>query len=184
MGSTLGLTKIHRQNRLRTLQRLDLGFFVDREHDGVRRRRDVESNHIPDLGDELRVGRQLERLGAVGLQSERPPDAADHRVTDAGRLGHRSRAPMGLARRRGLKRLHDYRLHRLVGDRARRADARFVIQPRQAMRDELAPPLGDRRLGRAKALGDGRIRCIGARQHDPGSEGHRPIHADAFRQAH
>jgi hypothetical protein len=35
--STLRLTEIHRQNRLRALERLDLGLFVDGEDHGVGR---------------------------------------------------------------------------------------------------------------------------------------------------
>jgi hypothetical protein len=58
------------QDRLRALERLDLGLLVDGEHDGVRRRGDVQADDVTDLVDQLRIGRQLERLGAVGLQAE------------------------------------------------------------------------------------------------------------------
>ena len=71
---------------------------------------------VADLLHELRIRRELERLGAMRLQPERPPDAADHRVTHARRLGHRPRAPVRLARRRRLERLHDDRLDLLIGD--------------------------------------------------------------------
>ena len=92
----LGLAEIDRQHRLRALERLNLRLLVGGEHDGVGRRRHVEPDDITDFLDELRVGRELERFGAVRLQSEGAPDPADHRVTDAGRLRHRARAPMGL----------------------------------------------------------------------------------------
>ena len=35
VGPTLGLAEVHRQDRLRALQRLDLGLFIDGEHDRV-----------------------------------------------------------------------------------------------------------------------------------------------------
>jgi hypothetical protein len=57
----------------------------------------------------------VEALGAMRLQPERPPDAADHRVTDARHLGHRARAPVRFAGRRRLKPLHDDRVDLLAG---------------------------------------------------------------------
>ena len=45
--SSLGLTEVHRQDRLRALQRLDLRFLVDREHHRIRRRRHVQARRRP-----------------------------------------------------------------------------------------------------------------------------------------
>ena len=184
VGPTFGLAEIHRQDRLRALERLDLGLLVDREDDRVGRRCHVQPDDIPDLVDELRVGRQLERLGAVRLQPEGPPDAADHRVTDAGRLRHRARAPMRLARRRRLQRLHDDGLDLLIGDRAWRADPRFVVQPLEPALDELPAPLRHRRLRRPQAARHGRVRGVDTRQHDPRAKRQGAIDARALRQSH
>lgn len=73
------------------------------------------------------------------LQPERPPDAADHRVTDASRFGHGPGAPVRIAGRRRLERLHDG-LDLLIGDRAGRstnwprhfATVVFVVRRRRA----------------------------------------------------
>lgn len=136
VGTSLGLADVHRQDGLRALQHLDLRLLVDREDDRIRRRRHVQPDDHPNLFHELRIRRDLETFGAMRLQSERPPDAADHRVTDARRLGHRPGAPVRLAGRRRLERLHDDGLDLLIGDRAGRADARLVIQPLEPTRDE------------------------------------------------
>ena len=50
----------HRQAGLGAVERLDLRLFVDREHDGVGRRVDVEPDHIAQFGDEVGIVRKLE----------------------------------------------------------------------------------------------------------------------------
>jgi hypothetical protein len=94
------------------------------------------------------------------------------------------RGRVSLSGRRGLQRLHDDGLDGLVGDGPRRADARFVVQPGQAIGNKLTPPLRHGRFCRAQTLGDGGIRCLGTGQHDSGSERDRTVHAHAFCQAH
>ena len=118
------------------------------------------------------------------LQSEGPPDAADQRVTDARCLGHRPGAPVRLAGRRGLERLHDDGFNLLIGDRAGRADSWFVIQALEPALDEPAAPLRHRRLRRAQAPRHRRVRVVDTRQHDPCAKRDRAIHANALRQAH
>ena len=122
-------------------------------------------------------GESLNDSVTCGCRPKRPPDAADHRVTHARRLGHRPRAPVGLAGRRRLQRLHDEGLDLLVGDRAWGADARLVVQPREPARDELAAPFGHRRLRGPQAARHRRVRVVGTRQHDPGTKRQRAIHA-------
>jgi len=69
------LAGAHRQHRLAAVERLDLGFFVHAQHDGMLGRRDVETHDVAHLGHEVRVGRELERLHPVRLQAEGAPDA-------------------------------------------------------------------------------------------------------------
>jgi hypothetical protein len=45
-----------------------------RRHDRGFGRVDVEPDDVADLVDELRVGRELEVLGPMGLQAKGPPD--------------------------------------------------------------------------------------------------------------
>ena len=91
---------------------------------------------------------------------------------------------MRLAGRRGLERLHDDGLDLRIGDRARGADARFVIQPLEPPLDELAAPLRHRRLRRPHAAGHGRVRVVDTGQHQPGTKRHGASHAGALRQPH
>ena len=46
-----GTPLLHRQARLGAVEGLDLAFFVDRQHEGMSRRIDVEPNDIPQLLD-------------------------------------------------------------------------------------------------------------------------------------
>ena len=62
VGPPFGLADVHRQDRLRALERLDLGFLVDREHHRIVRRVHVQPDDVPHLVHELRIGRDLERL--------------------------------------------------------------------------------------------------------------------------
>src|SRR6476620_999613 len=50
MGPLLRQVRSHRQDRRGPVQRLDLAFFVDREHHGLLRRVKVETNDVTDLG--------------------------------------------------------------------------------------------------------------------------------------
>ena len=97
VSPSLGLAEVHRQDRLRALQRLDLRLLVHREDHGIRRRSHVQAHHVPDLLHELRIRRELETLRTMRLQPECPPDASDHRMTDARRLRHGPGAPVRLA---------------------------------------------------------------------------------------
>ena len=90
---------------------------------------------------------------------------------------------MGLAGRRRLERLHDDGLDLLIGDRAWRADARFVIQPVEPTLDKSAAPLPHGRLRRPQAARHRRVRGVDTRQHDPRAKRHRAIHAGALRQS-
>ena len=55
----------HRQAGLGAVERLDLRLFVDREHDGVGRRVDVEPDHIAQF-DEVGIVRKLELPHPMG----------------------------------------------------------------------------------------------------------------------
>jgi aldehyde dehydrogenase (NAD+) len=75
MAAPCRLTRPHRQHRLAAVKRLDLGLLVHTENGGMLWRRDVEANDVPYLGHEIRVGRELESLHAVGLKTEGTPNA-------------------------------------------------------------------------------------------------------------
>src|SRR6188768_857247 len=70
----LDLPRAHRQHRLGTIQRLNLGLLIDSEQYGMGRRLHVEADDVPDFLDQQRIGRQLERLSAMRLQTKGTPD--------------------------------------------------------------------------------------------------------------
>ena len=70
VGAPFGLTGPHRQQRRGAIQRLNLRLLVDREHHGVLRRVHVQPDDIAYFGHQQRIGRQLEALAAMRLQSK------------------------------------------------------------------------------------------------------------------
>ena len=95
VGHGAGATLLQRQAGLGAVERLDLALLVDRQHDGVRRRVDVEPDHVTQLVDELRIVGELELPDPVRLEPVRAPDALDRADADAGRLRHHRGGPVG-----------------------------------------------------------------------------------------
>ena len=79
-----GPALLQRQARLGAVERLDLALLVDRQHDGVGRRIDVEPDDVAQLGGELRVVGELELPHPVRLQAVGAPDALHRADADAG----------------------------------------------------------------------------------------------------
>ena len=73
VGTTLGLTRSHRQKRRRPLQCLDLGFLVDAEHDGVIRRVHVQTHDVAYLLDQEWVVGEPKGLHPMRMQIEGTP---------------------------------------------------------------------------------------------------------------
>ena len=94
---------LHGQAGLGAVERLDLALLVDRQHDGVGRRVDIEADDVAQLVDELRIVGQLELPPAVGLQPVRLPDAAHRAGADAGGLRHHVGGPVRRLARRVLQ---------------------------------------------------------------------------------
>ena len=78
--------------------------------------------------DELRIGRQSEAFGAMGLYFERAPDAADRHAAQSSDFGQFPRTPMRLAARWSLQCLNDDLLDLVVGDLARGTQSRLIIE--------------------------------------------------------
>ena len=77
VGVPLGLAGPHRQQRLGSIERLDLALFIDAEHHGAFGRREIQANNITYLLDKQRIGRDLEGFRAVRLQAKRLPNPMD-----------------------------------------------------------------------------------------------------------
>ena len=94
VGSTLGLAGQHREDRLAAAQRLNLALLIHAQHQSVMRRVQIQAYDVPHLVDQQRIVGQLERFAAVRTRSERPPDAADRRLTQSGPRCQRATTPM------------------------------------------------------------------------------------------
>ena len=166
----LDLARLHREQRLRAIERLNLRFLVDAEHRRVRGRIQIERHDVSHLVDEERIGRQLERFGAVWLQPEGLPDATDRRVTEADRLRHLPRTPVRGATRRGFQRANDHLLHLVVGNGALSARSRLIVEAVQALRDEPSAPFADRAGRHVQSPRDHlAVGPVGTRHDDPRS---------------
>ena len=121
MGHRPAAAALHRQPWLRAVERLDLRLLVDRQHQRVLGRIDVETDDILDFGGELRVVRQLEGPHPMRLQAVRRPNPLHAAVADPGGLRQGSARPVRrLARRLAERHLdhpldHHRRQRRLAG---------------------------------------------------------------------
>lgn len=162
---------LHRQAGLGTVERLDLALLVDRQHDGVGWRIDVEADDVAQLVDEFRIVGELELAPAVGCEAMRLPDAPDGAGADAGFLCHHVGGPV----RRLARRIGKGERHHTLGDLgAERRNARrpclVAQQSLVAFRSEAllpAPHAGLRLAGPAHDL-DG-ADTLGGQKHDLGA---------------
>ena len=77
----LGLAGPQGQNRLGPIERLDLALLIGAQDQCAVGRVEVQADDVTDRLDQLRISRQLERLGPMWLQPEGLPDAVDGRPT-------------------------------------------------------------------------------------------------------
>src|ERR1700745_862212 len=69
MGAALDLPGTHGQQRLGAVERLNLRFFVEAQHQGVLGRIDVQPHDVPNLLDQQGVRRQLKGRAAMRLET-------------------------------------------------------------------------------------------------------------------
>src|SRR5271169_179983 len=94
VGAALDLAGLHRKNRLAAAQCLNLALLIHAQHQSVMWRVQIQTHDVPHLVDQQRIVGQLERFAAMRTQSERPPDAADRRLTESGSRCQCAAAPM------------------------------------------------------------------------------------------
>ena len=74
--TALGYAGGQRQNRLSPVQCLNLALLVHTQHHGLGGRIEIQTDDITRLGNELRIGRQLEGFLTMGQQAKCTPDSA------------------------------------------------------------------------------------------------------------
>ena len=165
--AALGRAERHGQDRRTAVQRLNLTFLVDTQHERPIRRREIEPHDVPHLVDEEGIARQFEGLGAMRLQPEGSPNAADRGMTQLELLGQRARTPMRRVPWCLLQCLGNHLLHLRIGKSARSPRTRLVDEPVQTLLDKAATPAPDRLPRDPQRARDLRIRAArGAAQHD------------------
>ena len=139
VGHRPGAARLHRQAGLGTIEGLDLAFLIDREHQAVRRRVDIKSDHVAHLDGKLRITAELEDPQPVWGEAMGAPDFLHCADRQPHRLGHRATGPMRRLARRRAERAGDQAADHRVGDR------RFAGLPRLVAQQPLNP-------GRHKAV--------------------------------
>jgi len=77
MGHSFYVSEPHGQHRLGPVEGLNLRLLIDREHDRMVRRVQIEPHHIANFFNEERIAGQLEVLRVVRLNGKRSEDAMD-----------------------------------------------------------------------------------------------------------
>ncbi|MCY1531917.1 hypothetical protein D9M68_671570 [compost metagenome] len=177
MRPALDLPGLERQHGLGAIQRLDLCFFVHREHQRVVGRIQVQPDHIDHFVGKVRVVADLEGFQPVGLEVGGCPHLGDLPDGDPGVLGHQPQAPVGGLTGYPLGRqAQDFLDLRLV-ELARLSTARQIIQPLKAGFLIALAPFEDHRCGDVQLFTDllGGL-AVGQSQQNP-----RPL-GEALRQ--
>ena len=95
VGAARDLSGPQREHRMGPVERLDLRLLVDREHQRVVGRVEVEPDDVDDFLGELRIPTELEGLEPMRLEVGGLPDLPHLPLRDAGVARHQPRAPMG-----------------------------------------------------------------------------------------
>ena len=128
VDAPLDLARAHRQHRLGAVERLDLALLVDARRRRTLGRIEIEADNVAHLLDEHQIGRQLEGLDAMRLQTASAQDAGAR--TSSGRplpspsCGGSSRSPQ-----RVVSRFFVATSAILSSRLAVRAGKQFVVEP-------------------------------------------------------
>lgn len=129
------------QARLCAVECLDLGLFVDAQHERLVREIEVQPGNIVELLNKLLIAAKLERFGQMRLEIVLFPDAAHGGFTHTLSFGHRPSAPVscvfGLTVQRSLNKPPDSS----VGDSGNAPGAgSILLKPRQTQSQKTLPP--------------------------------------------
>jgi len=126
MRPALDLVGLRRQERLASVQRLNLRLLIDAKEHGAVGRMELQPQDVADFLDHQRVIRVLKGFTENRLQSKRSPDLLDRRAAQPSRLGHAVATPVGRASRRLFQDPHDHLHDLIIANPARRSWTRLV----------------------------------------------------------
>src|ERR1700687_4854649 len=152
-------SRTHGQNRLGTVQGLNLALLIHAQHQGLRRRIQVQTDDVVQLVEELGIGAEFETLYPVRLQAMRLPPPVDRRRAHPLGSGQRAHAPMRGSRRPAVEggvhnRLFFFCRQPSLAPRSRRIFQQS-LQPRLL---KTLPPAQDRRSAGAQFHGQAMVR--------------------------
>jgi hypothetical protein len=152
VGYSLDITQSHRQERLAALQRLNLALLVNREDERLIGGVKVESDDVSDLFNEERIGRELEILRSVRLNTKEREIALHGTLADTSLLGNASNTPVsgvpGLFLEHGTKHLGDFILVMSAGP----SGSGHIIEAGESILIEPVAPVADNREAHADCL--------------------------------
>ncbi|MDO8502757.1 MAG: hypothetical protein Q7S20_13020 [Gemmatimonadaceae bacterium] len=166
VGYSLDITQSHRQERLTTLQRLNLALLVDREDKRFIGRIEIEPDDVADLFKLERIGRELEMLRSVRLYTKEREIALHGALADTGLLGDASNTPVsrvpGLFFEHGAEHLGDFILVVSAGS----PGSGYIIEARETILIESIAPIADDREAYADCLCNVAMRGTPGREED------------------
>jgi len=173
MGHRSAFSRLEWQAGLGAIKSLDLGLFIDRQDEGVSRRRHVKADDVFEFGDEVGIIRAFEGAQTMRLQLMSLPDPLHRAQRHPHRFGHGAAGPMGDLTRRIAAGQRNQPLNIVDGDRRLAGfSGAFMEKTINTCLGEPPLPAPDRRAADTRKSGDlGNIQPIRRMQNDP-STGH------------
>jgi hypothetical protein len=164
----------HGQGWRRSVERLDLGFLVNREHRSGQRWVHIQGNEVTDLLHQVRIRRDLEGVLPPRLEPEGPPDLGHRLMADPMFGGKSPRRPVRGVGGRRLEGVDQDRFDDVVADRAYRSRTGRVDEPVETIRGKSVPPFRHRDRIDPQLRGDVAVgAALSAAQHDPAPQRQR-----------
>ena len=172
MGAPGGQPGPQRQHRRGPVQGLDLGLLVNADHHRVIRGCQIQTHDVANLGFQVRVGAELERLDPVRLDLPLTPDPRHRCERDAQLSSQEPGRPVRDPQPRWRAAVIGQRRHHHIGlaDLRRPARPRLILQRRDPASLIPIPPADYRRPRHPHRPRDLSVRhAAGGQQHHPGT---------------
>src|SRR5215216_126474 len=143
VGAALCLSRPHRQNRLRAIQRLDLRFFIHTQHQRFIERIRIQPHNVAHLVEEQRMLGKLEGLTAMRRQSESLPHTTHTAATQTTSRCQRARAAVRRVLRGGFQCHRQYSFNFRLTEPSRRPGSRLVQQTIEPLLQKPRWPFAD-----------------------------------------
>ena len=144
VGDAFDVAEPHGKHGLGAFEGLDLALLIDAKDHTLVRWIEIKADHVAQLLDEERIGRELEAAGAVRLQTEELEQAMDGTLGNPGLFGDGAHTPMGCGFGFARECFGDQLGYGLILDRAGPAGTHLIVEPLDPIGDEAFAPFTDR----------------------------------------